>query len=116
MPGHGYLAPAIVLFAALLLAGCTSTEIGDVAYANQSLVIGITHTGDPLEAHVQVSVYRLANLTQEAQEILGAPVTLVPGKNTLSVPARLGPGSYKLFVYLIKDGDRKTAVIRDITV
>lgn len=117
MPGHGYPVSGVVLLLALLLtAGCTSVSVGDVAYANQSLAIDISHAGEPAEAHVQVTVYRLANLTQELQDILGAPVSLVPGKNTLVIPARLAPGSYKLFVYVIKDGDRKTAVIRDITV
>jgi len=118
MSGHGFplAAGMIILLIACLCAGCMSTSVGNVGYSNQSIDIDITHTGEPTEAHVQVTVYRLANLTQEQQSILGAPVSLVPGKNTLSVAARLDPGSYKLFVYIIKDGDRKTAVIRDITV
>lgn len=117
MPGHGYpVSGAVLVLALLLVAGCTSVSVGDVTYANQSLAIDIAHTGEPAEAYVQVTVYRLANLTQEEQEILGTPVSLVPGKNTLYVPVRLDPGSYKLFVYVIQDGDRKTAVIRDITV
>ena len=118
MSGHGFplAAGIVILLTVVLCAGCMSPSVGNVGYSNQSIVIDITHTGEPLDAYVQVTVYRLANLTQEQQEILYASVSLVPGKNTLSVPARLDPGSYKLFVYIIKDGDRKTAVIRDITV
>jgi len=118
MSGHGFLIVPllIVLSVAILSAGCVSTSVGAVGYSSQSVAIDITHAGEPLDAYVQVTVYRLANLTQEQQEILGAPVTLLPGKNTLSIPARLDPGSYKLFVYVISNGDRKTAVIRDITV
>ncbi len=118
MSGHGFpiAGGIVILLTVVLCAGCMSLSVGDVGYSNQSIVIDITHAGEPMDAHVQVTVYRLANLTQEQQSILGAPVSLVPGKNTLSVPARLEPGSYKLFVYIIKDGDRKTAVIRDITV
>jgi len=118
MSGHGFaiIAGIMVIGISVLCAGCISTSVGNVGYSNQSIVIDITHTGEPTDAHVQVTVYRLANLTQEQLAVLGAPVSLVPGKNTLAVPARLDPGSYKLFVYIIKDGDRKTAVIRDITV
>lgn len=118
MSGHGSLLAAglVILVTAVFCAGCTSFSVGDVGYANQSIVIDITHAGEPADAHVQVTIYRIANLTQEQLAILGAPVSLVPGKNTLIVPARLLPGSYKLYVYIIKDGDRKTAVIRDITV
>lgn len=105
----------MLVLAALLSVGCTTTSVGDVTYTNQTMEIDITHAGEPMEAHVQVTVYRLANLMQEQQEILGAPVTLVPGRNALSIPIRLEPGPYKLFVYIVKDGDRKTAVIRDIT-
>jgi len=118
MSGHGFPIAfgIVVLLATVLCAGCMSTSVGDVGYSGQSIVIDITHAGEPMDAYVQVTVYRLTNLTQEQQEILGAPITILPGKNTLYVPARLDTGSYKLFVYIIRDGDRKTAVIRDITV
>ena len=118
MSGHGFLLVPllIVLSFAILSAGCVSTSVGEVGYSGQSIDIDITHAGEPLDAYVQVTVYRLANLTQEQQEILGAPVSIFPGKNTLSIPARLDYGSYKLFVYIISNGDRKTAVIRDIMV
>ena len=117
MSGPGYLVFVLVLLlSANLSAGCMSPSVGDVGYANQTLSIEIPHTGEPQDAYVQVTVYRIANLTQEEQDVLGAPVSLIPGRNTLALPARLGPGSYKLFVYVISEGSRKTAVIRDITV
>jgi len=118
MSGHGFplAAGIIVLLTAVFCAGCMSTSVVDVGYSGQSIVLDITHAGEPMDAYVQVTVYRLANLTQEQQVILGSPVSLLPGKNSLTIPARLDPGSYKLFVYIFRDGDRKTAVIRDITV
>lgn len=118
MSGQGFTAALWIgiLLAGIISCGCVSTSVGDVGYANQSVTAEITHAGEPMDAHVQVTIYRLANLTQEQQAILGAPVSLVPGKNSISLPVRLEPGSYKLFVYVIQDGDRKTAVIRDITV
>ena len=39
-----------------------------------------------------------------------------PGTNSIVVPANLPAGNYKLYIYLIQDGERKSAVIRDIGV
>ena len=38
------------------------------------------------------------------------------GDNTVLIPVVLAPGNYKLKMYLIQNGERKTAVIRDIVV
>lgn len=105
-----------VLFMVLLCAGCLSTEVGDTRYDNRSVQISISHAGDPVDVHIQVSVFRIAGMTQEQYTIVSAPATLVNGENLVSVPVELKPGSYKLFVYVLRDGDRKTAVIRDIVV
>jgi hypothetical protein len=44
------------------------------------------------------------------------PVRLNNGDNNVFIPLMLKPGTYKLNIYLIQDGERKTAVIRDIVV
>jgi hypothetical protein len=44
------------------------------------------------------------------------PVMLNTGDNNVFIPLSLKPGKYKLNMYLIQDGERKTAVIRDIVV
>jgi hypothetical protein len=43
-------------------------------------------------------------------------VKLKNGENTVKIPVSLQPGTYKLNIYLIQEGERKTAVIRDIVV
>lgn len=96
--------------------GCLATTVGDTRYENGSLIVAISHAGEPAEVHVQVTVYRIANMTQEKYTIADAPVTISRGENTAVVPINLAPGKYKLYVYVLGDGDRKTAVIRDIEV
>jgi hypothetical protein len=76
----------------------------------------ISHTGDPADVRVQVTVYRISDLHQELYTILDVPVSLSLGDTLVVVPGELPPGSYKLYVYVLGDNDRKTAVIRDITV
>jgi hypothetical protein len=110
------LAGVLVLALFTLCAGCLSTVVGDTWYGNNSVTVNIRHTGDPSDVSVQVTVYRIENLTQEKYTIVGAPATLVNGENTVAVPVRLEPGNYKLYVYVLSNGDRKTAVIRDIVV
>ncbi len=104
----------LVLFP--LCAGCLSTGIEDTWYSNHSIMMHISHTGDPADVYVQVTVYRVADLRQEMYTIVDTPARLANGENTVTVPVQLGPGSYKLYVYVLSNGDRKTAVIRDITV
>jgi hypothetical protein len=45
-----------------------------------------------------------------------AGVKLASGENSVRIPVTLRPGTYKLNIYLIQEGERKTAVIRDIVV
>jgi len=104
----------LVLFP--LCAGCLSTGVGDAWYGNNSIKVNISHTGEPADVNVQVTVYQIANLKQEMYTIVDTPTRLANGENTVVVPVQLSPGSYKLYVYVLGNGDRKTAVIRDITV
>jgi hypothetical protein len=104
----------LVLFP--VCAGCLSTNVEDTSYSNHAVMMNISHTGDPADVYVQVTVYRVANLSQEMYTIVDSPARLVNGENTIALPVQLEPGSYKLYVYVISNGDRKTAVIRDIIV
>jgi hypothetical protein len=113
-----FLLPAVsglfVLF--LCCAGCLSTSVGDTRYDNGSVIVQVGNTGEPADVSVQVTIYRIANLTQEKYTVVSAPATLTREENEIVIPARLEKGSYKLYVYVLGDGDRKTAVIRDIVV
>jgi hypothetical protein len=114
IPSAGALVIIVLLLA--LCAGCLATTVGDTRYENQSVRTTITHTGAPADLRVQVTAYRISNFTQEPYGVFDTPVSLKPGENPVSVPADLPPGSYKLYIYVLGDNDRKTAVIRDITV
>lgn len=99
-----------------ICSGCTSTTVGNTWYENQSVRTTISHTGEPADLAVQVTVYRIDSMSQEFYTVLSTPVSLSQGDTLVTIPGELPPGSYKLYVYVLGDNDRKTAVIRDITV
>jgi hypothetical protein len=115
-PAHPIIAGISVLVVLCLCTGCVSTGVGDTRYENRSVIMNISHTGEPADMHVQVTAYRISNLSQEMFGVFSAPVTLFPGENTIAVPGELPPGSYKFYIYVFCNGDRRTAVIRDIVV
>jgi hypothetical protein len=110
------MACSAVIILIFLSAGCTSTTIGDVAYRNGTIDITVTGTNDSEEAFVQVTVYEIRNLHQQEMTVFSAPATLRRGENKVLVPGMLPPGNYKLYVYVLKPGERRTATIRDIVV
>jgi hypothetical protein len=105
-----------ILVIALLFSGCTTIDIGDTGYTNDSISLTITNTGEPSEGYVQVTVYEIKNNQQEETGVFFAPLALPQGETTASVPGKLKPGRYKLYIYLIQNGERKAATIRDIMV
>lgn len=111
-----FLICTAALLGVLLAAGCLATEIGDVSYSNGNITVPVTNSGEPLEVNVQVTVYEIRDLHQQKSTVLAAPATLRKGSNVVTVPGTLPPGTYKLYVYVLSDGDRKTAVVRDIVV
>jgi len=120
MSGQLHCAPAglfaLLVISLSLCSGCVSTTVGNTWYENQSVRTTISHTGEPADLTVQVTVHRLGNLDQEFYTVFSTPVSLSQGETLVTIPGELPPGSYKLFVYVLGDNDRKTAVIRDITV
>jgi hypothetical protein len=111
-----FLTAGTILVLALLCTGCLSMNVGDASYRNRSVMVQITNTGEPADVTVQVTAYRIQDLHQQMYTIAGAPATIRNGETDVMVPVELEPGTYKLYVYILSDGDRKTAVIRDITV
>ena len=105
-----------VLFVTLLFSGCTSVSIGTAEYANNTLSLPVTNTGSPSVGYIQVTVYGIKNNRQEETDVLYAPLALQQGENTALIPGTLEPGQYKLYIYLIQNGERKAATIRDISV
>jgi hypothetical protein len=111
--------PLFILAVVLLItlsAGCTSPAIGNVSYHNRGLSVHVSNSGDPFEGGIQVRVYEIKNLNQRELAVTGIPVSVTTGENEFTVPVPLEPGTYKMYVYLTQDGERKTASIRDIVV
>jgi len=100
----------------VLAAGCISTSVGEVSYSKGNVSISIISPAQVDDSYIQVTAYRVKDLHQEETAVFGAPVTLVAGENSVLIPGQITPGQYKLFIYVIQDGQRKTAVIRDIRV
>ncbi len=100
----------------VLSAGCTSLAIGDVTPTEQGIKVHVTNSDNPLQAGIQVRVFEIHDLGQQELTNTGVTVTLNQGENVVTVPVRLEPGTYKLYVYVTKNGERKTASIKDIVV
>lgn len=113
---HGFLVFFGIVFLAVFLAACVSTTFGDVGYSGNGLTLIVTHDGGPSEGYIQVTVYRISNNRQDETGVYYAPLNLQAGENRVFIPAPLGPGQYKLYFYLIQNGERKAATIRDIVV
>jgi hypothetical protein len=105
-----------VFAAAIVTSGCIALNVGDAVYSGENLTIALENAGGPSDAFVQVTAYRLSGFNQEEYLIVSRPVTLNAGQNSITIPAELPAGNYKLYIYIIQDGVRKTAVIRDIGV
>ena len=105
-----------VIVLIILSTGCTSLAIGDVSYHNQVLTVHVSNSGDPFNGGIQVRIYEIKNLNQRELTVTGIPVSVKKGENDFTVPVPLEPGTYKIYVYLTADGERRTASIRDIVV
>ena len=105
-----------VIAAFIVLSGCTAINAGYTGYSGDNFTISLENAGAPSEAYVQVTAYQLSGLSQEEYLVVSRPVSLVTGPNRIEIPAKLPAGNYKLYTYVIQNGERKTAVIRDIGV
>jgi len=113
---HAFLIVSGMIFCFVFFAACVSTSIGNVSYSGDGITLTLSHDGEPSEGFVQVTVYKIKNNQQEETDVLFAPLALKRGENTAFIPGTLEPGQYKLYIYLIQDGERKAATIRDLVV
>jgi hypothetical protein len=116
MTGRWYLLPGFFLVVLIFTAGCTSLSVGNVSYGNGNLTVGVAGPGTPVDVGVQVTVYALDEFSQHELFTTGTTAMLSGTENTVTIPVQLEPGRYKLYVYITENGERETAVIRDITV
>jgi uncharacterized protein (DUF2141 family) len=116
MTGRSCLILVFFLLIIIAAAGCMTLSVGNVAYGAGNLTVTITNTRDPVDTGIQVRVYKLDEFAQHELQPAGTTVTLTGTENTVAIPLHLDPGQYKIYVYLMKNGERVTAVIRDIMV
>ncbi|OPY38474.1 MAG: hypothetical protein A4E35_00897 [Methanoregula sp. PtaU1.Bin051] len=106
----------MLCIAFLITAGCTSLAIGEVTSSQDHLTVHIVNSGNPVTAGLQVRTYEIRNMEQ--RELTNTVVTamLEKGENSVAVPLHLEPGTYKLYIYLTINNERKTASIKDVVV
>jgi hypothetical protein len=111
-----FLIVSALILCSVFSAACVSSTIGDVAYSGGNISFSVSNTGQYSEGYVQVTVYGIKNNQQEETDVLYAPLALQPGENTAIIPGKLEPGQYKLYIYIIQNGERTAATIRDLMV
>jgi hypothetical protein len=116
MKGPAWLIPLACLSLLLASAGCSTLSVGDVSYGNGNLSVAVAGTGAPENIGVQVRVFAIDDFGQHELMTTGTTTPIAGKENIIGIPVSLKPGKYKLYVYLIRDGERETAVIRDIVV
>jgi hypothetical protein len=107
---------SVMVICAVFSAACVSTTFGTVAYSDGGLTLSVSHDGAPSEGYVQVTVYEISGDRQQESGTYFAPLNLTPGENTAFITVPLRTGKYKLYLYLIQNGERKAATIRDLAV
>jgi hypothetical protein len=116
MAGRSLFFTILMLVIFLLLPGCTTVAIGDVRYEGNALEVPVVNSGGPVQVFLQVTAFEIRGLSQHEAAIKVAEVSLMPGQATCRVPLELGSGTYKLYLYVTADGDRKAGVIRDLVI
>ncbi len=106
----------MLCIALLLSAGCTSLAVRDVTSSQDNLSVHVSNSGDSVTAGIQVRAYQIRDMEQRELTNTGVTAVLEKGENTILVPLRLEPGTYKLYVYVTINNERKTASIKDIVV
>jgi len=106
----------LLMILAIFSAGCFETSFGVVEYSYPLLNVEIINSGEETDAYVQVTVFDLSDFRQIETGKYVEDVNLKKGSNLVSVPVELEKGTYKLYIYLIVNGERKVAEIRDIGV
>ena len=98
-------------------AGCLSTAFGEVTYSGDALQVRVENTDRPVEnAVLQVTIMEVGALEQHEVLSEARYINLDGGENEYMVPVDLQPGSYRLFLTIFVDGERRTSVIRDLEV
>jgi len=106
----------IALLLSGAVAGCMSASIGTISFENGNLFITATNDGQPVQAVLQVTISEIRDFTQTEIYKKADFIQFASGTRQYQIPVDLTPGSYKVYVYIIVDGDSKARVVRDLVV
>ena len=106
----------IAILAVSLCAGCLTYSIHDATYGGDGITVRVSNNGELTDKAMQVTIYNISGYRQVQMEKIVQSVCLEPGENTVIFPVELEPGNYRLHIYITKDGERISSVIRDIEV
>ncbi|MDG6256406.1 MAG: hypothetical protein QCH35_02290 [Methanomicrobiaceae archaeon] len=98
------------------IAGCLSYSFGAVAYDGEELHVQVFNTGEPREVVVQATIFRTEQFSQTEVYRKAEYKFLEQGENEYRIPIDLEPGTYKIYLYVMIDGDRAATEIRDIEI
>lgn len=111
----GFLILALV--ALIGAAGCLSTAFQEVTYDGGALQISVENVDKPVEnAVLQVTIMEVGALEQHEVFSEARYINLDREQNKYTVQVDLQPGSYKLFLTIFVDDERRTSIIRDLEV
>lgn len=98
------------------IAGCLSYSFGAVAYDGEELDIQVFNAGEPREVVVQATIFQIKEFSQVEVYKKAEYRYLERGENEYRIPIDLEPGSYKIYLYVMIDGNRAATEIRDLEV
>ena len=106
----------VLLAFCIVSAGCLSYSIGAVSYDGSAVHVSVDNKGDARDVAMQITVFDLSDFKQVEVDKIVRSVHLVPGTNDVTFDTSLEPGPYRLFIYMMQDGERLGCVIEDIEV
>lgn len=109
-----FLIAVFVIF--LSTSGCMDYSFGDLSYDGSKLNLDIQNNGKDRPLTVQITVFSLKDFRQTEYSTYVETVYLKHGHNSYSVPAKLEKGNYKMYLYILENGKRASAEIRNINV
>ncbi len=100
----------------LFAAGCTAASVGYIRYRDGVLYIEATNEGPATQAVLQVKIDQIKNFSQSEIFKKADFIDFASGTREYQVHIPLEPGRYKVYIYIIVDGDSKARVVRDLTI
>jgi hypothetical protein len=93
-----------------------TASIGEVSYRSNNLYVSATNQDPSAQAVLQVTVFRIENLTQTEIFRQAEFIQFESGTHEYQMPVTLPPGTYKIYIYISVNGDSKARVVRDLVV